>query len=81
MQVLGPADIRRILEVTDALGIHREAVRVPLSRRATGSVRVTAAAEIEIVAPAGDLGAWLGTLPATLRSLDLQAVRRSAPSP
>jgi hypothetical protein len=78
VQVLGPADIRRILEVTDKLGIHREAVRVPLSRRGSGSVRLTGAAQIEIVAPAGELGAWLGSLPEALRELDLHQVRRTA---
>jgi hypothetical protein len=79
VQVLGPADVRRILEVTDSLGIHREAVRVPLPRRGEGAVRVTASSQVEIVAPAGDLGPWLDALPAMLRALDLDAVRRGGP--
>jgi hypothetical protein len=78
MQVLGPAEVRRILEVTDALGIHREAVRVPLARRGAGAVRVTTAAQVEIVAPTDELGAWFEALPAALRALDLDVVRRGA---
>jgi hypothetical protein len=77
MQVLTPEEMRRILTVTDAAGIHREAVRVPLARRGAGTVRVTATDEVEIVVPAGDFAAWLEQLPATLRGLDLHAVRRS----
>ena len=76
MHVLAPAEMRRILEVTDALGIHRESVRVPLARRGPGAVRVTSTAQIEIVAPADDFAAWLEQLPQAIRALDLHAVRR-----
>jgi hypothetical protein len=77
LQPLAPLDIRRILAVTDALGVHRESVRVPIARRGTGSLRVTEAGHVEIVAPEGEeLESWLAALPGQLRALDLGRVRR-----
>lgn len=79
MQPLAPQDIGRILAVTDALGLHRESIRIPLARRAAGSVRVTDSGQVEIVAPeGGGLEAWLAGLAATLRALDLSRVRRAS---
>jgi hypothetical protein len=79
VQPLGPQDIRRILAVTDELGLHRESIRVPLARRAAGSVRVTDAGQVEIVAPEGDgLETWLEALPETLRALDLSRLHRGS---
>ena len=40
---LGPQEMRRILAATDALGIHRESVSIPLMPRGEGSVRVSTA--------------------------------------
>ncbi len=77
MNALGPPEMRLILAVTDAAGLHRESVRVPLMRRAAGSVRVTDANQLEIVAPEGDLKAWVEALPATLAGMDLSRVRRA----
>ncbi len=77
MNVLGPQEMRLILAVTDAAGLHRESVRVPLQRRAAGSVRVTDANQLEIVAPEGDFSAWVETLPAALVALDLGRIRRA----
>ena len=78
MNTLGPQEMRRILAVTDAAGLHREAVRVPLLRRAIGSVRVTDASQLEIVAPEADFDAWVESLPAALAGLDLARVRRAS---
>jgi hypothetical protein len=71
--------VRRILAVTDALGIHREAVSIPLRPRGEGSVRVTPARRIEIVVPAdGEFAAWLTALSARVAALDLAGVQRAS---
>ena len=79
MQRIGADGIRRILAVTDALGVHREAVSIPLLPQAEGRLRVTPAQRLEIVAPAtGDFENWLAGLPAAIQALDLSAVQRVA---
>jgi hypothetical protein len=63
-------EIERIFEVTDRLGIHREALVIPLMPRHPGSVRRTPRGKIEIVVEAeGDFEIWLGTLEAQLAAL------------
>lgn len=63
-------EIERIFEVTDRLGIHREALVIPLMPRHPGSVRRTPRSKIEIVVEAeGDFEIWLGTLEAQLAAL------------
>jgi hypothetical protein len=42
-------EIQRILEVTDAMGIHREMVVIPLRPRHPGGVRKMAGGRLEIV--------------------------------
>ena len=42
-------EIQRIFEVTDAMGIHREQVVIPLRTRHPGRVRKMAGGRIEIV--------------------------------
>ena len=78
MDSVGPREIMLILSVTDALGLHREAVAIPLWTEAEGRLRVTGGGRLEITAPAcGDFEAWLAALPAALHKLDLSAVRRA----
>jgi len=78
MQRIGADEIRRILAVTDALGVHREAVSIPLLPKAEGSLRVTPVRRLEIVAPAaGDFETWLAGLPAAIQALDLSKVQRA----
>ncbi len=78
MESVGPPEIMRILAVTDTIGLHREAVAVPLWTRGAGSLRVTAGGRLEITAPAeGDFEAWLAKLPEALAAMDLSRVRRS----
>lgn len=70
--------MQQILAVTDALGIHRESVAVPLAARGAGGLRLTPGGRLEIVAPADtDFDAWLRALPERLRTLDLSTLRRS----
>jgi len=77
MDAVGPPEIMRILTVTDALGLHREAVTVPLWTKGAGELRVRGA-RLEITAPAqGDFEAWLRALPEAIRALDLSSVRRA----
>jgi len=70
--------MRRILAVTDALGIHRESVSVPLLPRGEGDLRVSAAGRVEIVAPENDFEAWIERLPHLAAGLDLSHVRRAS---
>jgi hypothetical protein len=77
LQRVGPDEVRQILAVTDALGLHRESVSIPLLPKGNGTVRVTATQRVEIVVPsASDFKPWLAALPDALRDLDLTGVRR-----
>ena len=77
MDSVGPPEIMRILAVTDALGLHREAVAVPLWTEKGGKVELKGS-KLRITAPSDqDFDAWLARLPELLRSLDLSKVPRS----
>ena len=49
--VIGMADMQLVFAVTDALGIDRESVSVPLEKEDPGSVRRLPGGELEIVVP------------------------------
>jgi hypothetical protein len=49
MVPVGPAEIQKILDVTDRLNIHRERVAIPLGARPGGRLRVMAGGRLEIV--------------------------------
>ena len=68
MKLINPKDVAAVLAVTDALGIHREAVRVPLAPRPGGSVTVERGALI-VELPEKDVEAFLGGLAERVRSL------------
>lgn len=75
-----PGEIREILAVTDALGLHREAIVIPLAREGPGALALRPGGKVEITAPAeGDWNAWLAALPAALTALDLARVQRVDP--
>jgi hypothetical protein len=59
-------EIHRIFEITDRLGIHREAVIIPLARRVPGRVRRTPAGKLEIVVDGEDFDRWLAGLEAEI---------------
>jgi hypothetical protein len=64
------AEIARILEVTDGLGIHREQVAIPLLARHPGRLRRTPAGKLEIVVDAqADFEVWLTELPGLIRAV------------
>lgn len=78
MNTLSPEEIRRILDVTDQLGLHREAVAIHLQCVPGGKVALFAQKKVMLNAPADiPLDEWLKALPSAIRSLDLSAVRRA----
>lgn len=78
MSTFGPQEIKRILEVVDDLGLHREAVLVPLDTAGEGRVRLMEPGKVEIVAPEeGDFESWVAGLRDRLLELDLSRVPRS----
>lgn len=77
MDSVGPPQIMRILAVTDALGLHREGVMVPLWTEKGGKAEVRGA-KVRITAPSDlDFDAWLAGLPDLLRALDLSKIPRA----
>ena len=63
-------EIHLIFEVTDRMGIHREALVIPLAPRHPGRVRKMANGKIEIVVEAeGDLDTWIAGLEARIREV------------
>lgn len=61
-------EIRRIFEITDRLGVHREHVVIPLAPRHPGRVRRMPNGHVEIVVDAeADFDAWLGGLETEVR--------------
>ena len=70
---IGMKDMNLIFGVTDALGIDREQVSVPLGKEDPGAVRLLDTGEVEIVVPATvPLEDWVDNLQAELVSLGLQ---------
>jgi hypothetical protein len=71
---MGMKEMDAILSVTDALGIHREAVTVPLRRKDPGEVRAMAGGMVQIVAPESvEIDVWLPILRAELEKLGHRA--------
>ena len=63
-------EIQRIFEVTDALGIHREQIVIPLGPRHPGRVRRLPNGKIEIVVEKdGDFEEWVRGLAPQLQAL------------
>ena len=63
-------EIEKIFGVTDPLGIHREALVIPLMPRHPGRVRKLPNGKFEIVVDArADFDEWLPWLEAELRAL------------
>jgi hypothetical protein len=66
---ISQSDMEAIFAVTDAMGIHREAVVVPLGRKDPGAVR-RLGQQIQITLPASISAAtWAGTLRGELEKL------------
>lgn len=70
MAVIRLPEIEEIFTVLDRLGISREAVVIPLTKRDPGTVIVRPDDKVEIVAPESmAVAAWLPTLEARLDEL------------
>jgi hypothetical protein len=70
LEVVTQKEIAAIFAVTDAMGIHREALVIPLAPAASGRVRRTPAGKIEItVAAEVPFDEWLRGLPARIEAV------------
>jgi hypothetical protein len=68
LQAVTLKEIQAIFEVTDALGLSREALVIPLAPGRPGRVRRLPGGKLEIVVDAErPLGEWLGALPGLIR--------------
>ena len=68
--IIGMQDMGLIFQVTDAMGIDRESISVPLGKEDPGAVRKLPTGEVEIVVPESvPLKDWLVTLQAGLEEL------------
>jgi hypothetical protein len=69
MDVVSFAQINRILELTDSLGLNREWVEIPLSPARPGVVKRLANGKLEILVDADrPFEEWLKGLPAEIRT-------------
>jgi hypothetical protein len=66
---IGPREIGRILGAVRALGIHPEAIRVPLDAEGAGSVKIEGGRLVVIAPASGDLDAFVGGLAARVAAL------------
>lgn len=70
LQVVSFQHISRILEVTDALGLNREWVEIPLSPETPGLVRRLQNGKLEIIVDAEQpFDQWLSDLPHHIRQI------------
>ena len=53
-ELIGMEDMKAIFEVTDALGIHRESVRVEITKEDPGSIQRVADGRVEITLPVNE---------------------------
>ncbi len=64
------AEIEKIFEVTDRIGIHREELVIPLLPRHPGRVRRMPNGKLEIVVDSqADFACWVGALEGEIRKL------------
>jgi hypothetical protein len=70
MRPLSQAIMQHVFEVTDAMPMSREAIRIPLAMVGEGDVKKGADGRFEVTLPdADDLGPFLAALPERLRAL------------
>jgi hypothetical protein len=71
--MIGMEDMGLIFEVTDAMGIDRESISVPLGKEDPGAVRLLSNGEIEIVVPESvPTEEWVATLRVELEKLGFE---------
>lgn len=77
MDTVSPTQILRILELTDAFNLHREAILIPLKTEANGNITVLPDGRLKIVCPkTTEFEMWLGELRAHLSKMDLSNVKK-----
>ena len=69
MPGFGPREIAQVLRITDALGLHREAVRVPLTGTPEGEVRITDSKLLIMLPETLDVSDFLATLESRVQAL------------
>lgn len=70
LQMVSFQQISRILEVTDALGLNREWVEIPLSPESPGVVRRLQNGKLEIIVDAQQpFDQWLNALPRHIQQI------------
>jgi len=70
VEAVTPAEIEQILTITDAMGVHRESVVIPLPKRRPGGVRRRPDGKLEIVVDADQsFEDWLGGLQQRVQAL------------
>jgi hypothetical protein len=69
LQAVTMKEIEAIFAVTDAMGLHRESLVIPLGPGTPGRVRRTPAGKIEITVDAETpIEEWVGRLPEMIRA-------------
>lgn len=77
--MIGPGEIAAVLRLTDGMGLHREAVRIPLSGSPGGEVRIEEGRLLVLLPEEGDFSSFAASLPGRIRALPGYALlRRSA---
>ena len=71
--MIGMEDMGLIFEVTDAMGIDRESISVPLGKEDPGAVRLLPGGEVEIVVPeSASAEEWAARLREELENLGFE---------
>jgi hypothetical protein len=72
-----PEQILRILELTDSLGIHREAVMIPLAAEKEGHISILPDGKLRVVCPElAQFDKWLIELRSQLEKMDLTGITK-----
>lgn len=79
---IGPKEIGRILSVTDAMGLHREAVRVPLDCEEPDRLEIVSRVLVVVAPKTGAFDAWVDGLEARIKSVPgVHLLKRSESPP
>ena len=66
---MGPREIAQILGVTDAMGLHREAIRVPLDCEDAARLEIVQRVLVIVVPSTGTIDEFVIDLPSRIKSL------------
>jgi len=75
METVTPEQVMKILELTDSLNLHREAVVIPLLRRNGGGIAVLSDQRLQITVPRDRaFDEWIVELRDKLANMDLSTI-------